>query len=190
MSWSTSEQTVRLARPETGSSPPVKYFLLTVPRRCFFWGSFMLFLSCFYYAFVRVCLLMPCGHMLGKRWPLGSRLWCLIVKLSLSHWYPGSGVVLDCIDSWSLPSFYFEKKECQKIFDIKLYGNISIMTNFVKESSIMTLSPYCLICRRGPYKHSRNKQPRYNVLITTFRIHYLLGWSVNLWKLASGSKGW
>ena len=21
------------------------------------------------------------------------------------HWYPGSGVVLDCIDSWSLPSF-------------------------------------------------------------------------------------
>ena len=24
------------------------------------------------------------------------------VSLSLSHWYPGSGVVLDCIDSWSL----------------------------------------------------------------------------------------
>ena len=24
---------------------------------------------------------------------------CLIVKLSLSHWYPGSRVVLDCIDS-------------------------------------------------------------------------------------------
>ena len=38
-------------------------------------------------------------------WPLGSRLWCLSVKLSLSHWYIGSGVVLDCIDSWSLPSF-------------------------------------------------------------------------------------
>ena len=28
------------------------------------------------------------------------------VKLSLSHWYPGSGVVLGCIDSWSLPSFF------------------------------------------------------------------------------------
>ena len=27
------------------------------------------------------------------------RLWCLTVSLSLSHWYPGSGVVLDCIDS-------------------------------------------------------------------------------------------
>ena len=40
-----------------------------------------------------------CGHLLGKGWPLGSRLWCLTVSLSLSHWYPGSGVVLDCIDS-------------------------------------------------------------------------------------------
>ena len=25
--------------------------------------------------------------------------WCLTVSLSLSHWYPGLGVVLDCIDS-------------------------------------------------------------------------------------------
>ena len=42
------------------------------------------------------------GHLLGKGGPLGCRLWCLTVSLSLSHWYPGSGVVLDCIDSWSL----------------------------------------------------------------------------------------
>ena len=48
---------------------------------------------------------MPFGHLLGKCWPLGSRLWCLIVTLSLSPWYPGSGAVLDCIDSWSLTSF-------------------------------------------------------------------------------------
>ena len=26
-------------------------------------------------------------------------LWCLSVSLSVSHWYPGSGVVLGCIDS-------------------------------------------------------------------------------------------
>ena len=26
-------------------------------------------------------------------------LWCITVSLSLSHWYPGSGVVIDCIDS-------------------------------------------------------------------------------------------
>ena len=43
------------------------------------------------YAFMHVCLLMPCGHLLGKGWPLGSRFRCLIVTLSLSHWYPGSG---------------------------------------------------------------------------------------------------
>ena len=27
------------------------------------------------------------------------------VSLSLSHWYPGSGVVLGCIDSWSLQPY-------------------------------------------------------------------------------------
>ena len=30
---------------------------------------------------------------------LALLLWCLTVSLSLSQWYPGSGVVLDCIDS-------------------------------------------------------------------------------------------
>ena len=65
--------------------PSSKIFLLTVPMRCFFCGSYMLFLSCFCYAFVHVCLLTPCGHLLIKGWPLGSRLSCLIVKLSLSH---------------------------------------------------------------------------------------------------------
>ena len=59
----------------------------------------------FCYASMHVCLLMPCSHLLGKGWPLGSRLLGLIVTLSLSHWYPGSGVLLDCIYSWSLPSF-------------------------------------------------------------------------------------
>ena len=108
MSWATSELRMRFTRRETGLSPPPPLqfnILLTVPMRCFFCGSFMLFLSCFCFAFI--CLLMPCGHLLGKGWPLGSRLWCLIVKLSLSHWYPGSGVVLDCIDSWSVPPFLF-----------------------------------------------------------------------------------
>ena len=61
-----------------------------------------IFLSCVCYAFVCVCLFVPCGHLLGKGWPLGSRLWYLNVSLSLSHWYPGSGVTVDCIDSWPL----------------------------------------------------------------------------------------
>ena len=60
---------------------------------------------CFFfrYAFVRVCLSVPCGHLLGKGLPLGSRLWCITVSSSLitvsSRLYPGSGVVLDFIDS-------------------------------------------------------------------------------------------
>ena len=60
------------------------------------------FLSFVCYAFQCVCLYVPCGHLLGKGWALSSRLWCLTASLSLSRWYPGSGVVLDCIDSWSL----------------------------------------------------------------------------------------
>ena len=84
--------------------PSSKIFLLTAPRGCFFCGSFVISVL-FCYAFIDVCLLMPCDHLLGKSWPLGFCLWCLIVTLSLSHWYPGSGVVLNCIDSWSLPYF-------------------------------------------------------------------------------------
>ena len=32
------------------------------------------------------------------------------VSLSLSHWYPGSGVVLDCIDSSSLHHYLLSSK--------------------------------------------------------------------------------
>ena len=53
-------------------------------------------LSCVCYVFVRVCALWsPAGK--------GLTSWLSFVvstvSLSLSHWYPGSGVVLDCIDS-------------------------------------------------------------------------------------------
>ena len=79
-------------------SPSVN-ILLTVPRRYFFCGSSMLFLSCVCFVFVRVCLYVLSGNLLRKGCPLGSRLWCLTVSLSLSHWYLGSGVVLD----WTIP---------------------------------------------------------------------------------------
>ena len=45
---------------KTCLSPPVKYVLLTVPRRCFFCGSFLC-LSC-----LLVFLLQPCDHLLEK----------------------------------------------------------------------------------------------------------------------------
>ena len=39
------------------------------------------------------------------------------VSLSLSHWYPGSGVVLDCIDSWSLHHYLLLKMIGSDIWD-------------------------------------------------------------------------
>ena len=103
LSWSTSELRVRLA-PLNRFKPSSKIFYWP-----FQGGTSFVDLLCFCsvlccYVFVRVCIYMYvlCGHLLGKGWPLGSRLLCLTVSLSLSHWYPGTGVVLDCIDSWSL----------------------------------------------------------------------------------------
>ena len=43
------------------------------------------------YAPVYMCFVVACWE--------GSRLWCLTVSLLISHWYPESSVVLDCIDS-------------------------------------------------------------------------------------------
>ena len=37
------------------------------------------------------------GHLLGKDSPLDSFLRCLIVFCHFPMWYPGSGVVLDCM---------------------------------------------------------------------------------------------
>ena len=42
----------------------------------------MFFSVLFFYAFVIICLYGPCGHLLGKGWPLGSCLLCLTVSLS------------------------------------------------------------------------------------------------------------
>ena len=57
----------------------------------FFRGSLCVF------SFVRLLCLCARLFICGLWRP--ARLWCLTVSLSLSHWYPGSGVVLDCIDS-------------------------------------------------------------------------------------------
>ena len=44
---------------------------------------------------VYMCFVVTCW----ERADLLALVWCLTVSLLLSHWYPGSGVVLDCIDS-------------------------------------------------------------------------------------------
>ena len=49
------------------------------------------------------------------------------VSLSLSHWYPGSGVVLDCIDSWSLQPYYFDYIWfTSTALKVKIFGHIHV----------------------------------------------------------------
>ena len=49
----------------TDLSPPVKYFT-DHSKAVLLFLIFMFFLFCLCYAFVRVCLFLPCGHLLGK----------------------------------------------------------------------------------------------------------------------------
>ena len=45
--------------------PSSRICLLNVPRRCFLWIIYVISVW-FCYAFMHVCLLMPCTHLLGK----------------------------------------------------------------------------------------------------------------------------
>ena len=77
MSWSTSELRVRLA-PLNRFKPSSKIFYWP-----FQGGTSFVDLLCFcsvlcLLCFVRVCLYVLRGHLLGKGWPLGIRLWCLL----------------------------------------------------------------------------------------------------------------
>ena len=68
----------------------LKTSVLYIFHSHYYISYFKIYLSTYYYSIILFHL---------------SRLWCLFVTLSLSHWYPGSGVVLGCIDSWFLPSY-------------------------------------------------------------------------------------
>ena len=78
--------------------PSSKILLLTVPRRYFFGGSFVLFpyYVCHAFASAHCCLVVTCWER--------ADLLALICGVKLCDcyfpiWYPGSGLVLDCIDS-------------------------------------------------------------------------------------------
>ena len=84
--------------------PSSKIFLLTVLRRYFFCWSCVLLMSCVCHAFASVH-----GYLVVICWERADLLALVCdVYCDLCHfplWYPGSDVVLDCIDFWSLPSF-------------------------------------------------------------------------------------
>ena len=108
MSWSRSELRVRLA--------PLNWFKPS--SKIFYWpfqgGTSFVGLLCFCSV---LCLLCLCARLFicalwspaGKGLPSWPSFLVSTVSLSLSHWYPGSGVVLDCIDSWSLHPYLLYK---------------------------------------------------------------------------------
>ena len=53
-------------RRKTGLSPPVKYFTDRSKAVLLLWIFYVYVLSCVCYVFVRVCLYVLCGHLLGK----------------------------------------------------------------------------------------------------------------------------
>ena len=94
----------------------------------------LIFLSCLCYAFVHVCLLMPCGPLLGKAWPLGSRLWCLIVKLSLFHFFiswVGVGLIVSISNLCPLSYFHvFPRDNIRKPFTLCITQSLNSQIHF------------------------------------------------------------
>ena len=91
--------------PWNRCKPCSKIFLLTVPRRYFFCGSLVLFMACVCHTFAAAhCCLVVSWREKANILAL-SCLWCLLWFCYFRIWHPGTGVVLDIIDSWSLLSF-------------------------------------------------------------------------------------
>ena len=75
-----------------------------------FYGYFCLVFAIDMCASVYMCFVVTCWEMADL---LALVLWCLTVNLSLSHWYPGSGVVLTC--NLTKPLVYLQKiKHCRQ----------------------------------------------------------------------------
>ena len=71
-----------------------------VPRRCFFCGSFILFMFRVWHAFFNAALWSPAGKGLTA-WL--SFVWCFVVFCHFRVWCPGSGVILDSTDWYWTP---------------------------------------------------------------------------------------
>ena len=84
---------VRLACHEASLSPPVKYSM-TVPRRYFFRGSFVLFMTCGCRAFASVhcCLVVTCWER-ANLLALGLVSNCEVVTFLLVSWVRCGGLL-------------------------------------------------------------------------------------------------
>ena len=129
VSWSTSELRVRLA-PLNRFKPSSKIFYWP-----FQGGTSFVDLLCFcsvlcLLCFVRVCLYVLCGHLLGKGWPLGSRLWCLLwvchfpIGILGQVWY----LIVSIPDLCTITYFYKDMTLYSHMYQ-NVYGNL-LQKNF------------------------------------------------------------
>ena len=81
-----------------GTVTPV-FILTDRPRRCFFWGSFLSFM--FHICLCYAVLSVRCNIVITY-WERADLLNLLFVLFACIYGCPGSGMELDCIDSWSL----------------------------------------------------------------------------------------
>ena len=146
VSWSTSESRVRLALWNQ-FKPSSKIFYWPFQGGTSFVDLLCFVLSFVCYGFVHVCLYVPCGHLLGKGWHLGSCLWGLNVSLSLSHSYPWSGVVLDCIDSWSLHPYLLSLNLTEKSIEKYLLEMMTFNLNAKSQILEHCMYLYIKICK-------------------------------------------
>ena len=98
------------------------------------------------------------------------------VSLSLSHWYPGSGVVLNCIDSWSLHPYllwnyaiHYGHVQVQKGgFSIK--GICLIQLKFNSTSLIIVRkTQHEIVCIKTKQKQICNKRGTFSTHWNTYR---------------------
>ena len=125
------------------------------------------------------------------------------VSLSLSHWYPGSGVVLDCIDSWSLQPYllvlmskhlqtsrqmhsvwnrytpkYIERAWCafqSKFYSILLYSSKQEVKNTWRH--IWRCTVFCNFLQ----KQTTNRQ-MFSLEIDIFKANYYQKWGIYTWN--------
>ena len=98
--WESNKITINISNKSQEVSPfPSGDYKAAMNRResltLTSWLYFCLVLLCFHARLFVDALWSPAGKGLTS-W---LSFLMFIVTLSLSHWYPGSGVVLDCIDS-------------------------------------------------------------------------------------------
>ena len=165
--WSTSELRVRFCAPLNRLKPSSNMFLLTIPSRCFFCGSFILFLSCFVmlsctsvcWCLVVTCweradlLALFCDVLLCRfHFPIGilGQVWCLIVSIPdlcpFSYFTCSSEFTLvkmpNCLKSHVAAHMCFVWEIRKMIFDYALLskGLTYVFGNLIGDSHCLSAS--------------------------------------------------